>query len=185
MSLPVLISLILGLLFIQFMWIASYSYTANEYLADTFKKRIPKTFLLVFFILICEFITGLLIPFPSGTFSRIVTVVGLAFYELGIALAVWAKLTMKENWGNPGQHDVERQKQLVTSGPFTISRNPIYTGLILIVFGFGIALKSYLIVVVLPLFYYFTTVIEAEEKLLLYHFGDKYREYCKQVRRFI
>ncbi len=184
MSLPVLIFLILGLLSIQFLWIATYSYTAKEYFTDTFKKRIPATFLLVFFVLVCEFITGFLIPFPSGNYSLLLTIIGLSMYELGIALSVWAKLTMKENWGNPAEHNIERQKKLVTSGPFAFSRNPIYAGLLLIVLGFGIALKSYLIVLVIPLYYYFSNVIEVEENLLRTHFSKLYLDYCKTVRRF-
>jgi len=185
MVLPILLILCLGLLFVQFVWIATYSYSPNEYLENTFKKRIPTTFLLVFFVLVCEFITGLLIPFPVNSFFLATTLVGLSFYEAGIAVAVWAKLTMRENWGNPAQHNIKMQKNLVTSGPFAFSRNPIYLGLLLIVLGFGITLQSYLIVLVVPLYFYFSNIIGIEEILLKKHFGNIYQDYCKRVRRFI
>jgi protein-S-isoprenylcysteine O-methyltransferase Ste14 len=110
---------------------------------------------------------------------------GLAIYEFGIALAVWSKLTLQDNWGSPGEHNTQYQKELVTNGPFAYSRNPLYIGLLLITFGFGITVQSFLALLFIPLYFYFLTIIRKEETLLEQHFGKEYKEYRKKVSRFL
>lgn len=75
---------------------------------------------------------------------------------------------------------------LITYGPFSISRNPLYF------FSFigacGIALMSNHIVlfVVIPTLFLlvFMQVIRREEAFLTEEFGEPYLAYCKQVPRF-
>lgn len=110
---------------------------------------------------------------------------GLLIFYLGIAFAVWARIEMRNTWGIPGSWDDVRERKLITKGPFGISRNPIYVGLILACFGFEMAVKSYLILLVLPLAIYFYWEIRKEEKILLKKFGKEYSEYKIRVGRFI
>lgn len=184
MPLTIIVILTIGLLFIQFIWIATDRSSVIQYLVDTMRGSIRKTFFLVVFILICQLITGFLIPLPVTKYDLLLTFVGLGIYELGIALAIWAKLTMKDSWGYPGEHNIQKQKKLITTGPFTFSRNPIYLSLLIIAFGFGITVKSFLLILVIPLYYYFKDVIQEEERLLEKYFGKEYKDYKSKVRRF-
>ncbi len=111
---------------------------------------------------------------------------GLGLFGLGFSLAVWAKLTMKEAWGLPATWDKSRQKRLVMSGPFQFSRNPIYLSLVLMILGFGLAVRSPLVpVVAVMVGWYFQKKILVEERLLEQHFGKEFQGYKRKIRRWI
>jgi protein-S-isoprenylcysteine O-methyltransferase Ste14 len=118
-------------------------------------------------------------------FRDIVEIAGLTLVTIGVGLAIMAKLTMKSNWGIPAQHNIEKQNNLVTAGPFRISRNPIYVGLLLACFGTGIANISIFLPLNIFLYFHFKKVIIKEEELLKKHFGKKYLQYLQKVPRFL
>lgn len=75
----------------------------------------------------------------------------------------------------------------LTKGPFRFSRNPIYLGMAMILFGIGAAagdlwsfLFALLACIALQRF-----AILPEERHLESRFGKLYRDYCKKVRRWI
>ena len=78
---------------------------------------------------------------------------------------------------------------LVISGPFAFVRNPLYVGNILLYTGIGImswSLFPYLQIVALLFFavqYHF--IVLEEEKFLKEKFGEAYKNYFKNVLRFI
>lgn len=111
--------------------------------------------------------------------------IGIPILLGGLTLACWAKAVMKTNWGVPAQHDISKQKALVTTGPFTYTRNPIYLGILLFVIGFELALASCLIAAAIPLFVLIRMAIAREETLLKKHFGKAYMVYCNKVPRFL
>ena len=100
----------------------------------------------------------------------ILKVVGAGtIFTAGIVLCIWAKLTMRDSWGIPAQHDIKRQSTLITSGPYRFTRNPIYVGLFMVVFGQALALGSWLFFLVYLLYMYFGIAIKKEEQLLTKH----------------
>ena len=81
----------------------------------------------------------------------------------------------------------EQSRVLVTSGVFGISRNPMYAGMMLILFGIAVMLGSivpFIITAVMGLVFD-RLFIDAEEKMLADLFGDEFRQYCRHVRRWI
>lgn len=138
----------------------------------------------IFVFLLLVYMT---IQYPQFSFPEtpLGVAVGISIYIVGVVLLVWAKLTMGKNWGMPAQHDIKRQDALVTSGPFMITRNPIYLGIILVSFGYFVALRSYLVFIVLFEFIYIYKVVLKEEVLLRHHFKKQYEEYCLRVPRFL
>ena len=76
---------------------------------------------------------------------------------------------------------------LVTSGPFAISRNPMYLAntLLLIGAGFVSGIAWFLPLAFIAAFATQKMAIEKEEKVLTTKFGKKYRDYAKRVRRWI
>src|SRR5215831_19181883 len=75
---------------------------------------------------------------------------------------------------------------LVTEGPFRYSRNPIYVALTLLYLGVAFLVNAWwillLVVPVLVVIRY--GVIAREEVYLTRKFGDAYRQYTAQVRRW-
>ena len=78
-------------------------------------------------------------------------------------------------------------EDLVTDGFFALSRNPLYVGNILVLFGLFIIWNApllYLIGVPFVLFGY-KGIVTAEEAFLRKKFGSAYDEYCRTTNRWI
>lgn len=81
----------------------------------------------------------------------------------------------------------EESSTLAVTGPFTISRNPMYLGMLGALVGLALVLGTASPVVVIPLFAWIITTrfIVAEERALEARFGSRYTEYKNLVRRWI
>ncbi len=171
--------LAVGSLITSFVWATT---------SGTISKRVHSLFsgalLIQFFANILHLVSGFIFPLPLELDVPIRSL-GLTIFTIGVFIAVWAKYTMTHNWGVPGQHDEQVQKDLVVGGPYLYTRNPIYLGAILMNFGTAIALKSSFIFIVFVIYNYFYTQVLIEEKLLKKIFGKQYLLYCKKVPRFI
>jgi len=76
---------------------------------------------------------------------------------------------------------------LVTSGPYRFSRNPIYTGMILLLLGVGVMVDSaWILAMAVPFALVIRYgVIAREERYLEAKFGEPYRAYRAEIRRWI
>jgi len=76
---------------------------------------------------------------------------------------------------------------LVTSGPFSFTRNPIYLGNTMLMIGIGLIAGIVWFILLGPVAAFVTTklAIEREEQHLRARFGKKYLDYMKRVRRWI
>ncbi len=76
---------------------------------------------------------------------------------------------------------------LVTAGLYKFTRNPMYVGLLVILFGYSIWLGSVTPFLVLPLFYWLIThmQIKPEERILQEKFGQEYLDYKNKVKRWL
>ena len=81
----------------------------------------------------------------------------------------------------------KKDTQLVTSGLYRFSRNPMYLGMVLGQLGIALFAQSIggLASVPLAILLVDQFVIAREEPHLAATFGDQYRAYCKRVRRWI
>ena len=126
-------------------------------------------------------------PLPSwpGNMSRVATIVGIVLLAAGATLASWSliKFHRARTTTTPG----ETSAALVTSGPYRLSRNPMYVSLTLAYLGEAALLKQTWPVVVLPLVlaYLRWTVIPLEEMRLLEAFGERFAAYASKVRRWL
>lgn len=79
--------------------------------------------------------------------------------------------------------------QLVTSGPFSYVRNPLYLGNITMYFGIGVMSNAaFPVLTIITLFYFFMQyhfIVKLEEEHLEKMYGDEYRNYKSLVPRFI
>lgn len=74
---------------------------------------------------------------------------------------------------------------LVTTGPYRLTRNPIYLGMTCAYLGAGLIAGSlWIVVLVIPVLgiIHFGVVLR-EEEYLSGKFGDRYQEYVRRVRR--
>jgi len=134
---------------------------------------------------IFAYIIYFVFPQYSLNLSSNIVNIGLLIFVGGISFAVWAKVVMGKNWNHPVEHIIERQTEIVKSGPFKYSRNPIYVGLFICFVGFFISLSSPLIIFALLLALIIKKIVAKEEINLEKLFGEKYMEYKKQVPRYL
>lgn len=175
------IILFLGLIVVQVFWIVTDPRPFKERL----EPKILKTYLLVAVVVLAQTIGFIFFPLPHTPFDSILIFLGIILYIFGVIFSSWAKLTMKTYWGPPGQHNVKRQTKLITTGPFALSRHPIYVGIILLVLGFSFVLKSLFFFLVVILVVYFYKAALREERLLKKYFGKDYLKYKKKVPQFL
>ncbi|MFW9778231.1 MAG: methyltransferase family protein [Candidatus Heimdallarchaeota archaeon] len=113
------------------------------------------------------------------------TLFGFIVISLGIILNFWAFKVLGNN--NTTIDFNGKTTRLVTTGPFQISRNPMYLGGVVLSLGIAVTLGS-LSTFVFPLALLLilnTYYIPYEEMNLEKEFGDEYREYKRRVRRWI
>ena len=111
-------------------------------------------------------------------------ILGIALMLAGAALALAGLAALGSNLSVlPAPRDCA---ELVESGAYRIVRNPIYSGLILGAFGWGLWRAGVLtLVYALALFALFDAKSRLEERWLAEKFGEQYREYQSRVRKLI
>ncbi len=104
------------------------------------------------------------------------------FFITGIILIIWTNIIFIVNRGTPVP--VNPPPKLITQGPFSYSRNPMTTGLYIIMFGFGIYYSSLLSVFIFTPLYIYLHTLEfkfIEEPELEKRLGKEYLEYKKRT----
>ena len=82
--------------------------------------------------------------------------------------------------------DEDKPDILITTGFFSVSRNPLYVCFLLFFFGMFLIHKNILITIAVILFpIAIHRQILREEVFLKKHYGDEYEDYCAKVRRYI
>jgi protein-S-isoprenylcysteine O-methyltransferase Ste14 len=111
--------------------------------------------------------------------------IGAGVFGIGLAIAIWSFRQFKNFRGDLDTHSPS--SALVDSGPFAISRNPIYCGMFLGLIGAAIAADTLWIIAGLVIWYPIMRhgVIGREEAYLERHFGAPYLDYKSRVRRWI
>lgn len=135
------------------------------------------------FIVIAYFL-GRFVPLPF-TVPAILQILGLILTFIGFLLGIGAFLEFRKARTTLDAHG--SSKQVVTSGVYRFTRNPVYLGFLLMVVGLPLNSGLYWGIVLAP-FYVLTMnrlVIEREEAYLEKKFGKIYTGYTSQVRRWL
>jgi len=111
--------------------------------------------------------------------------VGAGVFALGVALAVWALVTFRK--AGTRVEPYKPTTVIVTHGPFALTRNPIYLGMILGQIGLAIGFDSlWILVMLVPLYFVLRYgVIAREEAYLERKFGSVYLDYKSGTRRWL
>lgn len=136
------------------------------------------------FLNLLHVLTGIFMPISIGP-DILYRSFGLTIFTVGIVVAVWARFTMGKYWDVPGTFSTANGSNLIMSGPFAYSRNPIYLGIMFVSIGMAIALKSITFILVIFLYLHLYVKTREEEAKLQKHFGDAYTKYQLDVPRFI
>jgi protein-S-isoprenylcysteine O-methyltransferase Ste14 len=82
---------------------------------------------------------------------------------------------------------LQKGHRLITNGPYGIIRHPSYLGALIALIGSAIFLNSLVgtITAVAAMMIAYLVRINAEEKMLVNSFGNRYREYQKNTKKLI
>jgi protein-S-isoprenylcysteine O-methyltransferase Ste14 len=80
-----------------------------------------------------------------------------------------------------------KNRELSAEGPYSVVRNPLYIGVFLGAVGFGFAVQQPLLGLALGAIFAlgYPAVVAQEEANLTLLFGERFREYCARVPRWI
>jgi protein-S-isoprenylcysteine O-methyltransferase Ste14 len=128
---------------------------------------------------------GHAIPLILGIFAHEsmpmpLAIIGWLSFVLGIPFILGGIIIAARSVHEVGTIEVPAPTELIITGPYAVSRNPMYvawhlffvnTRWLLLLFSFALAFTHY-------------RVILREESELEELFGTEYRDYCKKVRRY-
>jgi protein-S-isoprenylcysteine O-methyltransferase Ste14 len=137
---------------------------------------------------------GIVLLLAAGGLDRVhdwgmivrLPMVGVFLAVLGVALAVWGRMTFAAE-GTEVIPTSTQNKKLVTRGPFAFTRNPMYLGLVLVTLGIALyagTIPFFLVPAILFLFCN-TAFIPFEEAKMRRQFGGQYTDYTRRVRRWL
>lgn len=110
--------------------------------------------------------------------------IGVVLFALGGALRIWPVFVLGRRFS--GLVAIQPGHELVTTGIYGIIRHPSYLGLIINAFGWALAFRSLVGVLLTALLLVpLLARIRAEERLLRDQFGAEYDAYCRRTSRFI
>jgi len=133
-----------------------------------------------------DFSLSLLLPQAAISWGRTsLFFIGICLMLLGIALRWYAVMVL----GKYFTFDVaiQRGQTLVEAGPYRYVRHPSYTGALLTLFGFGLALGNWagLTVNLLCMGFAYGYRIPVEEAALTSALGEAYKQYMRRTWRFV
>jgi len=107
-------------------------------------------------------------------------IVGIIFIVIGVVLWLYSVVIQKIS-------DEIKNGRLLTTGVYSLVRNPIYSAFTFVFTGILI-MGNNVFLLILPIFFwiYLTILLKlTEEKWLLEKFGEEYVSYCRCVNRII
>ena len=120
-----------------------------------------------------------------GTAHVIPRIIGCVITAIGVLIFIISVAQMKDNWRAGVQR--EEKTSLVTTGIYSISRNPaflgfdlMYIGILFTFFNWYLCLATCFVLV-----FFHLQIVNVEEDFLIEAFGDEYIQYKKKVCRYI
>jgi protein-S-isoprenylcysteine O-methyltransferase Ste14 len=125
------------------------------------------------------------LPWFAQPLSGILSAIGWLMIAAFVVLNISAVRAMRRA-GTTVRPD-RGTDHLVTDGPFSITRNPLYLAGTMLVLGIGLVsgILWFLLLAILAAFTVQKLAIEREERHLQARFGETYLDYAGRVRRWI
>lgn len=125
---------------------------------------------------------------PATPLPHVATYAAAAILLLaGIVFAASGATTFRRAGTTLNPVRIDEASKLVTGGIYTVTRNPMYVGLTLVLCAWAFFLGClWTLAGPLVFFAYINRFqIIPEERMLSVKFGDAYRDYCRRVRRWL
>ena len=137
---------------------------------------------------LCALLMWLICGMPPLTGKPpLLLVPALALVVLGLMVEAAGVLSFRRARTTVNPFAPERTVNIVSSGIYRLSRNPMYLGMACILTGWAVWLWQVQAVLGVVLFVAWITRFQIipEERILTQKFGTEYRQYRQQVRRWV
>ncbi len=105
--------------------------------------------------------------------------IAVALVCIGLVLSIWARRSLGGNWS--GSVTVKEGHELVQGGPYRLIRHPIYTGMLLMILGTGLAAGRVHGLLAFPVALSALWLkSRVEERWMGAEFGERYAAYRKK-----
>ena len=150
------------------------------------ERRSAPGMMVVRLLLIAAILLAVRFGFPPaadfGRFAAGVAPVGAAFCIAGLAFATWARVALGGSWGMP--MTLRDKPELVTQGPYTYVRHPIYTGVTLMAVGTTLVYPLMLLWCAIMIAYFLLSA-RREERDMVQLFPDTYPAYKQRSKMLV
>jgi len=118
---------------------------------------------------------------PGGTRRDSLVLFGDLLATAGLAYSVWGLAYLRRSFSI-----IPEARRLVTGGPYSLSRHPVYLGEIATAIGVNLATAGWLSAVAIVYFVVCELLrIRWEERILALTFPNEYPEYARSVPRYL
>ena len=147
------------------------------------KTKIPPP-IIAFSCIVLNYLSTYLInpiKFPSTE------IIGGLIFLVGLVTAMLAIIVFKKNKTTVNPMNPEETSTLVTTGIFSLTRNPMYLGLFFVICSTILFFGSWSGIIILFFFVWYINKFQIipEEEVMEKLFGKEYNEYRQNVRRWI
>jgi protein-S-isoprenylcysteine O-methyltransferase Ste14 len=122
---------------------------------------------------------------PAGTVLGVIFLICMhpSIRSLGIGGAIALPGSLLRLWA---AGHIEKGRVLTQSGPYALTRNPLYLGSFLLALGIIIGGQGYWLLPIFGIFFaiFYIPVMKAEELELFSGYGEQFTEYAKRVPLF-
>lgn len=121
---------------------------------------------------------------PSGL-PDYMQYIGAVIGIVGTLVFICSVITMKDSW-RAGVSETDKT-ELITTGIYSISRNPAFLGFDLVYLGILCMFFNWILfaVSIFAMIMFHLQIVNVEEDFLIVAFGDEYLNYRKKVNRYL
>ena len=110
--------------------------------------------------------------------------IGVAVTASGLLFSIWARRYLGQNWSQAVS--IKKDHELITGGPYSLVRHPIYTGMLMGLLGCAIALGKWRgLLAVALVFVVLFRKLRLEEHWMRSQFGETYESYARRTRALV
>lgn len=125
---------------------------------------------------------------PSSEWLVNIQIAATSFFFVTGSLFLLSSLSLfRKNKTTVNPLEPKTTSVIVIDGIYSVSRNPMYVGMLLYLLSWGLYLSNYFSILMSTGFIFYINIFQIipEEKILTQQFGQQYKKYQSQVRRWI
>ena len=152
---------------------------------NSLELKVPPPAVALFFGFLMRLASSLVAPVEVPFGARVA--VALVLASLGLVFGISGMVSVWRAKTTMSPIKPAATSSLVTTGPFRLTRNPMYLSLVLYLLAWAVYLSNLLPFLFLPVFVLYITrfQIKPEERVLSSLFGPEYAAYKGRVRRWL